>query len=147
MAEDPKRSAEIRRMACHKVAVEIVGPAAAGKPLSDGYKNRFIEVVDFLDLDVQNAAPVVNASGVADPVGSGKMLEPTNGGALTLDQAIELTDWLRDQAELHPELKQVTKLTLISLGIRNPKSLDDAVANLTVAQAEKLRETIEERIS
>jgi len=138
MAEDLKRSAEIRRMATHKVAVEVCGPAPA--KLTDAYKAKFLEVVEWLDQDV------VQARKLASDSESDTLTPSANGGTLSLDESIKLTDWLREKAAEYPELKQVAKLTLISLGVRNPTSLDEAVSKLTTAQAEKLKETIESKI-
>lgn len=136
MAED-KKSAEIRRMACHKVAVEIVGPAPA--KITDAYKTKFLEVTDFLDQDVTNAQPVLQGQVV-----SGSISASTNGGELSLDESIVLTDWLREVAADNPALQNQTKLILVGMGIKNPKSLEDAVSQLSKEQALKLKESIKE---
>lgn len=142
MAED-KKSAEIRRMACQKVAVEIVGPAPA--KFTDAYKKRFVEILDWLDQDVTNAQPVLQGTVDIDRE-TASIPVSTNGGTLSLDEAIELTDWLRETAADNPGLQNQIKLTLVGMGVRNPKSLDEAVSKLNKTQAIQLKETIKEKI-
>lgn len=135
-----KTTAEVRRQACMKIAVQIVGPAPA--KITDAYKKKFLEVVDWLWQDIEDCQPVL----VDTPSESATIEPSTNGGTLTLDQAIELTDWLREQANADPRVVQLTQMALVSLGVKS-KNLDEAVSQLNQEQADKLKLTIEQGIN
>src|SRR4051812_15216446 len=63
MAEDARRSAEIRRMASQKVAAELIkyNPFSTDDPLDRAF-SHFLDLVDMIDKDVVEAGDTASGS-------------------------------------------------------------------------------------
>jgi hypothetical protein len=142
----------ISRMACHKVAVDVLGPVprtAKGEITEAGlkkYKESFVEIADWLISDVESAGnelarPVDNAT--MNKVESESQETPEEAPEYSLDEATVLIDKIKAACAGNDSLKQAVKLKLVALGVGNHRSLDEAVMSLNVAKAAELDKFID----
>lgn len=145
MAFDASTDRRIQRMSCQKVAIEVMAPypvtskgdTAAG---AEKWKEVFVALCDFLDADVNAAGDKV--ASVAEPA---TVSDNGNVVALTLDQAIRLTEKVKAESEGNEELKSMVKIMLVKFGV-SPTDKEDplgsAINQLTKPQADQLVQLI-----
>lgn len=133
-------------MACHKVAVEALGPfpvTSKGEPSASAekWKEVFVGLCDFLVDDV-------NQAGEDNTVASSPATIATvaNGDGQTLEEALELAERVKAKSAGNDVLKNAIKLQIVKFGVKNPKSLEDALCQLTKSQAAELETFIDKEV-
>lgn len=154
MAEDPRRSAEIRRMASQKVAAELIkastyaAPSAlAGEHAEEEDRKHFISLVDWIDADVVAAGDRAE-SAAKPPNRDAPPPTPQNGSeagsepatALSGDQSERMTKLL---GKIDPEL---LKLKFYEQELPST-TIPEAVAAMTKVQAKNMMPWIKENIN
>lgn len=145
MAYDKETDLRIQRMACHKVAVEAVGPfpvTSKGEPAAgaEKWKEVFVGLCDFLVFDVEQAGQV----GVA--VVSEPATVPNDGVPfVTLEDALKLADFVKQATAGNDVLKNAVKLQFVKFGVK-PGPIEIVIGQLTKPQADELVELINKEV-
>jgi hypothetical protein len=145
LAYDKETDLRIQRMAVQKVAVEAMGPfpiTSKGEPAAaaEKWKEVFSGLCDFLVADVEAAGQKVAIA--PEPA---TVSDNGNQEVLTLDQAVLLTDRVKEVSEGNDVLRNAIKLFFVKCGVK-PGPIDTVICQLTKPQADELVELINKEV-
>lgn len=144
MAFDETTDRRIQRMSCQKVAADVMPPLPVGSKGEllagwEKWKEVFIEVTDFLSGDVNKAGGLQVAPQPATVASNGS-------DAQTLDEALSAAVRIKDKCGDNDVLKSAVKLRFVTYGVKSPKSMDDAVSQLSKSQVADLESFIDKEL-
>lgn len=148
MAFDDAKDRRIQRMACQKVTADVMPPLPVGSKGEllagwEKWKEVFVEVTDFLSGDVNNAGGLQVAPEPAKVSSNGSDVE---SDAQTLEEALAASTRIKDKCGTNDILKSAVKLRFVQYGVKSPKSMDDAVSQLTKSQANELEAFVDKEL-